>query len=75
MYIAAEGPMSNTVNDFWSMVLQERAPAIVMVTKLEEKPCGAKLPLVRFQDLVHRIFCNSNIEIKGIIKNFLSLKK
>ncbi|MCP9266415.1 hypothetical protein DINM_021965 [Dirofilaria immitis] len=47
MYIAAEGPMPNTVNDFWSMVLQERTPAIVMVTNLEEKPCGAKLPLVQ----------------------------
>uniref|UniRef100_A0A1I7W2N0 protein-tyrosine-phosphatase n=1 Tax=Loa loa TaxID=7209 RepID=A0A1I7W2N0_LOALO len=48
MYIAAEGPMPNTVNDFWSMVLQERTPVIVMVTNLEEKPCGAKLALVRF---------------------------
>ncbi|EFO17864.1 protein-tyrosine phosphatase [Loa loa] len=45
MYIAAEGPMPNTVNDFWSMVLQERTPVIVMVTNLEEKPCGAKLAL------------------------------
>ncbi|VDK89598.1 unnamed protein product, partial [Litomosoides sigmodontis] len=47
MYIAAEGPMSNTVNDFWLMVLQERAPAIIMVTNLEEKPYGAKLALHR----------------------------
>ncbi|VDK69558.1 unnamed protein product [Onchocerca ochengi] len=45
MYIAAEGPMPNTINDFWSMVLQERTPVIVMVTNLEEKPCGAKLAI------------------------------
>uniref|UniRef100_A0A915PEE7 protein-tyrosine-phosphatase n=1 Tax=Setaria digitata TaxID=48799 RepID=A0A915PEE7_9BILA len=45
VYIATEGPMLNTVNDFWLMVLQERAPAIVMVTSLEEKPYGSKLPL------------------------------
>ncbi|VIO86367.1 Uncharacterized protein BM_BM10945 [Brugia malayi] len=45
MYIAAEGPMPNTIDDFWLMVLQERTPAIVMVTNLEEKPFGTKLPL------------------------------
>lgn len=56
MYIAAEGPMLNTINDFWSMVLQERTPAIVMVTNLEEKPCGAKLALVRFKNLVYMYF-------------------
>ncbi|VDN90130.1 unnamed protein product [Brugia pahangi] len=45
VYIAAEGPMPNTIDDFWLMVLQERTPAIVMVTNLEEKPSGTKLPL------------------------------
>ena len=35
-YIATQGPMSNTVNDFWSMVWQERCPVIVMITKLTE---------------------------------------
>ncbi|VDN01533.1 unnamed protein product [Thelazia callipaeda] len=41
-YIAAEGPMSNTVNEFWLMVFQERTPAIIMVTNLEEKPSETK---------------------------------
>lgn len=63
MYIAAEGPMSNTVNDFWLMVLQERAPAIIMITNLEEKPCGAKLALVCFQNLGYRISYSSNREL------------
>ncbi|VDO17271.1 unnamed protein product [Brugia timori] len=40
--------MPNTIDDFWLMVLQERTPAIVMVTNLEEKPFGTKLPLVCF---------------------------
>ena len=35
-YIATQGPMTNTVNDFWTMVWQERSSAIVMITKLTE---------------------------------------
>jgi protein tyrosine phosphatase len=29
--------MSNTINDFWLMVWQERVSAIVMITKLVER--------------------------------------
>ncbi|XP_033008997.1 tyrosine-protein phosphatase non-receptor type 7 isoform X2 [Lacerta agilis] len=36
-YIATQGPMLNTVNDFWTMVWQEGAPLIVMLTKLKEE--------------------------------------
>lgn len=36
-FIATQGPMVNTVNDFWHMAWQEAAPAIVMITKLKEK--------------------------------------
>ena len=36
-YIATQGPMTNTVNDFWAMVWQEKSPAIVMITKLAEQ--------------------------------------
>lgn len=35
-YIATQGPMLNTVADFWQMVWQEGAPLIVMITKLKE---------------------------------------
>nr|XP_033775172.1 tyrosine-protein phosphatase non-receptor type 7 isoform X2 [Geotrypetes seraphini] len=35
-FIATQGPMLNTVIDFWQMVWQERAPIIVMITKLKE---------------------------------------
>nr|XP_056701001.1 tyrosine-protein phosphatase non-receptor type 7 [Euleptes europaea] len=36
-YIATQGPMLNTVNDFWTMVWQEQVPVIVMLTKLKEE--------------------------------------
>ena len=32
-YIVTQGPMDNTVADFWSMVWQEDCPGIVMLTK------------------------------------------
>ncbi|KAK3518196.1 hypothetical protein QTP70_033892, partial [Hemibagrus guttatus] len=36
-YIATQGPIINTVNDFWQMAWQEDSPVIVMITKLKEK--------------------------------------
>lgn len=36
MYIATQGPIVNTVSDFWRMVWQERSPIIVMITNIEE---------------------------------------
>lgn len=36
-YIATQGPMLNTVTDFWEMVWQEEARLIVMITKLQER--------------------------------------
>ena len=36
-FIASQGPMSNTINDFWSMVWNENVPCIVMITKLIER--------------------------------------
>jgi len=36
-YVATQGPMTNTVNDFWAIVWQEKSPAIVMITKLAEQ--------------------------------------
>lgn len=36
-YIATQGPLPNTVHDFWWMVWQERSDCIVMVTKEVER--------------------------------------
>lgn len=48
-FIATQGPIVNTVNDFWQMAWQEESPVVVMITKLKEKkevsvPAGVLLP-------------------------------
>ena len=35
-FIATQGPVPNTVVDFWRMVWEQDTPTIVMLTKLEE---------------------------------------
>ncbi|KVI03422.1 protein-tyrosine-phosphatase PTP1-like [Cynara cardunculus var. scolymus] len=43
-FIATQGPIPQTFDDFWEMVLQKRCPAIVMLTRLVDPPkvemCG-----------------------------------
>ncbi|KAL1123131.1 hypothetical protein AAG570_002219, partial [Ranatra chinensis] len=36
-FIATQGPLTHTVVDFWAMIWSEKAPVIVMITKLWEK--------------------------------------
>lgn len=36
-FIASQGPMSNTINDFWFTIWSENVSSIVMITKLYER--------------------------------------
>nr|VZI11238.1 unnamed protein product [Spirometra erinaceieuropaei] len=51
-FIATQGPMTHTVNDFWRMIWHTRAPAIVMLTRLVESgkvKCEFYLPDSKFE--------------------------
>ena len=37
MYIVTQGPMRNTVNDFWRMIWEKQVEVVVMLTKIEER--------------------------------------
>ncbi|CAK6984511.1 receptor-type tyrosine-protein phosphatase O isoform X4, partial [Scomber scombrus] len=36
-YIATQGPLPETRNDFWKMILQEKSPIVVMLTQCNER--------------------------------------
>ncbi|XP_029017553.1 receptor-type tyrosine-protein phosphatase O isoform X2 [Betta splendens] len=36
-YIATQGPLPETRNDFWKMVLQQKSPVVVMLTQCNER--------------------------------------
>ena len=35
-YIATQGPVPETIEDFWQMVWEQKTPVIVMLTRVDE---------------------------------------
>nr|XP_016853293.1 PREDICTED: receptor-type tyrosine-protein phosphatase delta [Anolis carolinensis] len=78
-FIAAQGPLPGTVQDFWRMVWQERTPVIVMLTGLVEqnkRKCEQYWPpdvQAEYGDIT--VTLSDTWAAPGIVSRTFSLKK
>lgn len=72
-FIAAQGPMRCTCEDFWEMVLQYRCPAIVMLTCLVDQTQFVKCDNYFQQEDGPRKFGNISVITKQMVKTESSL--
>ncbi|KAI1301383.1 Tyrosine-protein phosphatase non-receptor type 14 [Halotydeus destructor] len=81
-YIAAQGPLMNTVNDFWRMIWTQKVNVVVMVTELTEdnqEKCFLYFPqnsekgknTVKFGEFT--VSCNFIVESSTFVTSSLTL--
>uniref|UniRef100_A0A8V1A5N1 protein-tyrosine-phosphatase n=1 Tax=Gallus gallus TaxID=9031 RepID=A0A8V1A5N1_CHICK len=77
VYIATQGPIVNTVSDFWRMVWQERSPIIVMITNIEEmnEKCTEYWPEEQITYEGIEIIVNQVIQADDYRLRLITLKK
>uniref|UniRef100_K1PKS9 protein-tyrosine-phosphatase n=1 Tax=Magallana gigas TaxID=29159 RepID=K1PKS9_MAGGI len=63
VYIASQGPKQNTLNDFWTMIWQEKVTQIVMLTNLKE---GVKMKCTQYWPENMKSRQHGNIVIKNV---------
>lgn len=64
-YIATQGPLNNTIEDFWSMIWHTNCTTIIMLTQLKEKD---KPKCEKYWDTKNIIMRNESYISKDIIK-------
>ncbi|XP_018025909.1 tyrosine-protein phosphatase non-receptor type 5 [Hyalella azteca] len=77
-YIATQGPLVHTAGDLWEMVMQERARAVVMITRLKEKgrvKCEPYIPAYSAQHGSITVTVKQVLEKNGYSIRQILLKK
>lgn len=65
-YIATQGPLPETLSDFWRMVWEQRTCTIVMMTRLEEK---SRVGLLYYWKNLSFVFSHVNLTPLNMIHN------
>lgn len=80
-FIATQGPLQETTEDFWEMIIQHRCPVIVMLTRLIDNyktvKCADYFPAEEESRIFGRIFvANKSLKISqnSIALRFLEVK-